>query len=64
MNQISCVSPMIELLPWNIVAGAPSIVTWVGWKLFRENGGGLQLFDPRGVFVELHLYDVVEVAID
>ena len=40
-----------------------SIVKRVGCELFGEDSG-LQFFDPRGVLVELHLYDVVEAAID
>src|SRR5262249_25528300 len=32
-------------------------------KLFREDSG-FQLLDPRGVFVELHLDNLVEAAID
>jgi hypothetical protein len=41
MNQISRVSPFIELLPKNIVAGAPSIVTGVGWFSTPEGSSSL-----------------------
>jgi hypothetical protein len=34
-----------------------------GLEAIREDSG-LQLFDPRGALVELHLYDVGEAAID
>jgi hypothetical protein len=40
-----------------------AVVSGAARKLFWEDGG-LQLSDPAGVFVQLHLNDLIEAAID